>query len=110
MHMGSWVDLGTTKVSHVANSAAISIRTPADNFRKLKIISRSSAFVITKLTITYNKGDTQIIENRFDIAKNGESQMIDIEGTGRTIKKIDFSVDSKDFVKGRAEATFFVRK
>jgi hypothetical protein len=97
-------------VHHAANNAGFDVKAPADNFKKLKITARNTHFSITKVTIIFDKGEAQEINVRFDIPKNGESPLIDIDGGARNIKHVDFTVDSKDFVKGNAEVTFFVRK
>ena len=109
-HIGAWLSLGSVTITKAVNNAGIEVKVPADNFKKLKITAKNAPFIITKLTVTYDTGVPQIIESHYTIAKNGESPMIDLDGTGRTIKRIDFFTENKDLAKENAEVTFFVRK
>jgi len=109
-HFGAWINLGSVNLTKTDKNAGIEVKVPADNFKKLKITARNAPFIITKLTVTYDTGEPQIIVSHYSIAKNGESPIIDLDGTGRTIKRIDFFTENKDLAKENAEITFFVRK
>ncbi len=107
---GAWVDLGTATVTRAADHDGVVIKGEAQNFRKLKITVRNMPIAISRIEITYDQGDVQHLDIPVTIAKNGESEMIDIEGSERSIKRIDFWYNAQDFARGKAIVNFFVRK
>lgn len=107
---GAWVDLGTATVTKATDHEGVAVKGNVQNFRKLKITVRNMPITISRIEITYDQGDIQHLDMPVTIAKNGESEMMDIEGSDRNIKRIDFWYNAQDFARGKAIVNFFVRK
>lgn len=107
---GGWFMLGDTYAIHNADHNAIDVKDAAANFRKIKVTVRDVSLTITKITLVYDAGDNETIDVPIAIAKNGESDTLEINTDGRNIKRIDFWYDSTDFKRGKAEVTVFARR
>ena len=69
-----------------------------------------STLILMKMVVTYDNGKPDNIEVRQNIAKGGESRVIDLQGGKRSIRRIDFWYDTKGLLNGRADVTIFGRK
>lgn len=107
---GSWVIIGTTHAAHTADHDGIVVQGPGDNFRALKLKVTDAGLNLMKMVVTYDNGRPDDIEVRQNIAKGGESRVIDLQGGSRSIRRIDFWYDTKGLLNGRADVTIFGRK
>ena len=107
---GAWVVIGTTHAQHTADHDGIVVKGPGDNFRKLKFKVTDSPLNLMKMVVTYDNGKPDNIEVRQNIAKGGESRVIDLQGGKRSIRRIDFWYDTKGILNGRADVTIFGMK
>lgn len=108
---GGWFALGDTYAIHNTDHDVIEIKDPTANFGKLKVTVRDLPLTITRMTVVYDSGEEEAIEDApMAIPKNGESDILVINAGTRNIKRIDFWYDSADFKKGKAEVTVFARR
>ncbi|MBK9288726.1 MAG: hypothetical protein IPN38_13820 [Flavobacteriales bacterium] len=107
---GSWVIIGTTHAAHTADHDGIVVEGRGDDFRALKLKVTDAPLTLMKMVVTYDNGKPDNIEVRQNIAKGGESRVIDLQGGKRSIRRIDFWYDTKGLLNGRADVTIFGRK
>lgn len=93
--LGAWEKLGTRRVDRALDHDVIMVTRMEGSFTKLKFIVRRSGINMHKIVIHYANGDDQVVETRHDIAKGGESRVIDLAGNKRVITKVDFWYDTK---------------
>lgn len=106
----AWRIIGDANVGKATESNVIVIKEPAPGLKKLKFAVRDYAISINKLVVTFDDGKTQTIDAGFSVPKNGESNIIEIDGAGKSITQVTFWYNNKDIVKGTAEVTVFARK
>lgn len=108
---GDWRLLGTTHADRSADHDAIVVAGPFDNFRKLKFKVTDAPLQITRMTVTYDNGQVEKIDTRFEIPQGGESRLIDLKGGSRSLRRVDFWYDTKGgLFKGKSDVTLFGRK
>lgn len=90
-----WEKLGTQKVNRGLDHDAIFVTAKEGSFKKLKFIVKRSGINMHKLVVHFANGETQVVETRDNVARGGESRVIDLEGNNRIITKVDFWYDSK---------------
>lgn len=106
----AWRIIGDANVGKATESHIITMKEFTPGLKKLKLAVRDYALSISKLLVTFDDGKTQAIDVGFAIPKNGESNIIEIEGAGKSITQIAFWYNNKDIVKGTAEVTILARK
>lgn len=108
---GSWRLLGTVSANHTADHDVIAVKGPYDYFRHIKFKVTDAPIKIQRLVITFDdRGLPENINTRFEIPKNGESRVIDLKGTKRKIRTIEFWYDTKGLFNGKADVTVFGQK
>ncbi len=108
---GQWRLLGTTHANHTADHDAIVVQGPYDNFRKLKFKVTDAPLNMQHMVVTYDNGAPDRIDVRENIAKGGESRVIDLRGVGkRSLRRVEFWYDTKGFLNGKADVTLFGMK
>jgi len=108
---GTWKLLGTVTASHSADHDVIVVAGPHDYFRKLKFKVTNSPLNLLRLVVTYDDGGLpEKIDTRYDIAKGGESRVIDLKGGKRKLKTVEFWYDTKGLLNGKANLTMFGMK
>lgn len=108
---GQWQLIGQTHASHSADHDTIVVQGPFDNFRRIKFKVTDAPLNLQRMVVTYDNGAPDKIDVRQNIAKGGESRVIDLKGAGkRSVRRIDFWYDSKGLLNGRADVTLFGMK
>ncbi len=107
---GSWRMIGTTQANFKADHDAIVVTGPGDNFRKIKFKVSDAPLNLLRLMVTYDNGEPEKIDVRYNIPQGGESRVIDLRGGSRSLKRIDFWYDTKGILKGKADVTVFGMK
>ena len=105
--VGSWRLLGTTHANFSADHDAIIVAGPFDNFRRLKFKVTDAPLRIIRMTVTYDNGQVERIDTRFNIPQGGESRIIDLSGGSRSLRRVDFWYDTRGVMQGRADVTLF---
>jgi hypothetical protein len=108
---GNWKLLGTVTANHSADHDVIVVAGPHDYFRKLKFKVTNSPLNLQRLIVYYDDGGLpEKVDTRFDIAKGGESRVIDLKGGKRKLKSVEFWYDTKGILNGKANLTMFGMK
>ena len=107
---GSWRIIGSRSVTHNADHDRMDVNGSHDWFRKLKLKVTDSPINMKKMVVEYDDGAPENIELRQNIAKGGESRVIDLRGGKRKIRAIHFWYDTKGFLNGKANLTVFGMK
>ena len=108
---GEWRLLGTTHANHTADHDTIVVRSPFDNFRRIKFKVTDAPLNLRRMVVTYDNGGPDKIDTREDIPQGGESRVIDLRGVGqRSLRRIDFWYDTKGIGRGTADVTVFGMK
>lgn len=95
-----WVLLGERIVTDRADHDTIEVSASRGAFTALKFEVRGHAVDFRKVTIKFGNGDDQNVELRDSIPAGGATRVIDIPGSERIIRKIDFWYDAKTFGRG----------
>lgn len=90
-----WEKLGTQKVNRGLDHDAIIVTAREGSFKKLKFIVKRSGINMHKLVVHFANGESQVVETRDNVARGGESRVIDLEGNNRIISKVVFWYDTK---------------
>jgi hypothetical protein len=108
---GSWKLVGQTHADHAADHDTIVVKGPFDNFRRIKFKVTDAPLNMMHMVVTYDSGVPDKIDIRQNIAKGGESRVIDLKGIGkRSVRRIDFWYDTQGFLSGKADVTVFGMK
>lgn len=105
----TWRIIGSRSVTHNADHDVMQVQ-GRDFYRKLKLKVTDSPINMQKMVVDYDGGAPENIDLRQNIAKGGESRVIDLRGGKRNIKAIHFWYDTKGFLNGKAEVTVFGMK
>jgi hypothetical protein len=107
---GSWRLIGTVQANYAADHDSIVVQGPYDNFRRLKIKVTDAPLNLQRMQVSYDNGGTEKIDVRQQIARGGESRVIDLPGGSRSLRRIDFWYDTRGSGQGRAKLSVFGMK
>jgi len=96
----AWTLLGSRTVTDKNDHDTIAVTTARGSFNKIKFEVGGHAVDFQRVVIHFRNGDDQKLELRSTIPAGGSSRDIDIEGTNRIIKSIDFWYDANTIGKG----------
>jgi hypothetical protein len=104
-----WEKLGERKVNLSLDHDQINVGVSDGLFTKLKIKVRNSGINMHKVVVHFANGEKQELIVREDIAKGGESRVIDLNGNRRIIKNVDFWYDTKGLLNDKAHVELWGR-
>lgn len=84
-----WQKIGETKVNFSADRDEIMVL-GADRFKAIKLHVTDAAVNIIDLEVYYEKGDKEDIAVRSEIKPGGETRVIDLKGSDRSLKKVTY--------------------
>lgn len=109
-----WVLLGSRDVKFKAEKDTIPVTAGAGLFKKIKLKVQTNAVHVIDLKVHFVNGEVTDVSIRKDIAKGGETRVIDLPGAARHIKKIVLRYKSKTgwkgLVRGHASVKVFGKK
>ena len=106
--VGSWRLLGNTVASHMADHDIIVVAGPFDYFRRIKLKVTNSPLHLQRMVVRYQDGGLpEKIDIRYLIPQGGESRIIDLKGTSRKLKSVEYWYDTKGILNGKANVTLF---
>lgn len=109
--VGKWRYLGTVSAQTVKDHDIIVVAGPYDYFRRLKFKVTDSPIEMAYMLVRYHDGGApERIETRFNIPQGGESRVIDIRGTKRKLKSVEFWYRDKGILNGKADVSLFGQK
>ena len=108
---GAWRALGTVHARHTADHDVLVVPGPYDFYRRIKLNVTDSPVNMVKIVVRYDDGGApEIISTRIEIPRGGESRVIDLRGTKRKLKGIEFWYDTAGLLDGQADVTVFAMK
>lgn len=96
----AWVVLGSRTVTDKLDHDTIVVTGARGTFKAIKFEVRGHSVDFQRVVIHFGNGDDQKLDLRHTIPAGGSSRDIDIEGTNRVIKSIDFWYDANTIGKG----------
>jgi hypothetical protein len=96
----NWVAIGERTVSDKADHDAIEVGADRGSFTAIRFDVLRHAVDFHRVVIRFRNGDDQKIELRHSIPAGGSSRVIDIDGTNRVIRSIEFWYDAKTLRRG----------
>ena len=94
--------MGLRKVNYGLDHDEILVTAREGKFTAVKLIVRKGGINMHRMVIHYGNGNRQDVDLRQNIPANGETRVIDLEGQGRIINRVEFWYDTKNFARGRA--------
>jgi Protein of unknown function (DUF2541) len=90
-----WVLLGERTVTDRADRDVIAVTGARGDFKSIKVKVFGRAVEFHDMDIHFANGETQDVNLRDKIPAGGESRVIDIEGSDRVIRSIEFHYDAQ---------------
>ena len=96
----AWVLLGQRSVTDRADHDTVTVTGARGTFTAVKFEVQRHAVDFHRVVIHFGNGGDQNVELRDTIKAGGETRVIDINGTDRVIRSIDFWYDAKTLGRG----------
>ena len=97
---GRWELLGARTITDRADHEMVKLGEAKGDFTAVKLEVQRRAVTFRRVVIKFRNGDDQKVELRETIGANGESRVIDIEGSDRVIRSIDFWYEAQSLGRG----------
>ena len=81
-----------------------------DNYRQLKLRVTDAPLKINDMKVHFENGEVFDVSIRSEIRQGGESRVIDLPGSSRSIRKIEFWYSTDGVVKGTARVAVWGRR
>ncbi len=94
-----WELLGTRQVTDRVDHDTIPVTAKEGKFTKLQLKVIGSAVQFRSMTVNFANGESQNVELKAVIQPGRTSRVIDIEGTERVIKSVEFVYDAQTLGK-----------
>lgn len=104
---GDWELLGERSVNFGTDHDTIRVTAAEGSFSKIKLRVLRRGIELVDLKVFYRNGRVQDVSVRSFIAAGGETRIIDLVGTERFIKKVEFVYRSRGRGRGRAVVRLF---
>jgi len=95
-----WTLLGTRAVTDRADHDTIAVTSARGTFDAVRFQVRGRAVDFHRVVVHFANGGDQNVELRDTIRAGGESRVIDIDGTDRVIRSIEFWYDANTLGRG----------
>jgi hypothetical protein len=102
-----WVLLGQRAVNDRADHDVIVVTAAQGDFTKLKITVQRASVDFHRVVVHFGNGEKQEVELRHTIRAGGESRAIDLEGSDRVIRSVEFWYDANTIRGRRAVVRLF---
>lgn len=99
---GDWFFLEDKKVGFGVDHDVINFGNWKDDVRQIKLKITDGPLKMYDMKIHFDNGTTQDVQLRNRFAQGSESRVIDLDGGLRHLKKIEFTYETKGFVRGRS--------
>jgi hypothetical protein len=105
-----WKFIGDKNVRFGVDRDVVHCGVVSDNFRQIKLKVTDGPIKIYDMKVYFDNDEVQDISIRGQIRQGGESRIIDLNGGLRSLKKIEFTYETKGFARGRARVAVWGRK
>jgi hypothetical protein len=106
----TWVLLGERTVSDRMDHDTVVVTGARGDFSAVKIAVKRHAVQFHRVVVHFANGTSQELELREVIPARGESRVLDLTGTDRVIRSIDFWYDAQTFKGKKALVRIFGRR
>ena len=106
---GDWRFLGDKSVGFGIDHDVIHFGNWSDDVRQIKIKVTDGPLRMYDMTIYFDNGTTQSVPLRNRFNQGSESRVIDMVGGLRHLSKIEFTYETKGFLKGRSRVAVWGR-
>ena len=106
---GAWRFLGDKKVGFGVDHDVLHFSNWGDNVRQIKLKVTDGPLKMYDMKIHFDNGTVQDVSLKFRFAPGAESRVIDLTGGLRRLSKIEFSYETKGFLRGRASVSVYGR-
>jgi hypothetical protein len=91
---GDWTVLGQRAVTDRADHDVIAVTAVRGDFRQVKLKVERASVDFRRVVVHFGNGTSQTLEMRATIPAGGETRAIDLEGSDRVIKSVEFWYDA----------------
>jgi hypothetical protein len=99
---GDWFFLGDKKVGFGVDHDVIHFGNWRDDVRQIKLKVTDGPLKMFSMKVHFDNGGTQDVALRFQFAQGSESRVIDLDGGLRHLSSIEFTYETKGFLRGKA--------
>ena len=92
---GRWKVLGSRKVNHTVDHDTIHVTAVRGDFRRIRIRVSNVAVDFHRVVVHYANGGDDTIPMAMRIPAGGYSRVIDLRGSDRVIRSVDFWYDTR---------------
>jgi hypothetical protein len=89
-----WTMLGQRAVTDRADHDVIAVSSERGTFKQIKLTVQRASVDFRRVVVHFGNGDKQELEMKNTIRAGGETRAIDIDGTDRVIKSVEFWYDA----------------
>lgn len=97
-----WEMLGAKKVNYGLDRDEINVTAKEGVFSALKLKVNRGGINLHRVAVHFGNGEVEELEVRANIAKGGETRVLDLPGNKRVIKKVVFWYDTKNYANQKA--------
>lgn len=106
----AWDKLGERRVLLSRDRDVIPVTFLQGRFRRLMVVVRGSALEMHDIVVTFGNGERFSPATRLVFAEDSRSRVIDLPGTKRVIKKVEFTYRSRNALTGFAEVELWGKR
>lgn len=106
---GDWFFLADKKVGFGVDHDVIHFGNWRDDVRQLKLKITDGPLKMYDMKIYFDNGGTQDVSMRIRFAQGSESRVIDLAGGLRHLSKIEFTYETKGFLRGKSRVAVWGR-
>ena len=106
---GGWFFLGDKRVGFGVDHDVIHFGNWRDDVRQIKIKVTDGPLRMFNMTIHFDNGGTQQVALRNFFAQGSESRVIDMDGGLRHLSEIEFTYETKGFMRGKSRVAVWGR-
>jgi len=99
---GDWFFLGDKSVGFGVDHDVIHFGNWKDDVRQIKLKVTDGPLKMYNMKIYFDNGTTQDVQLRNRFAQGSESRVIDMNGGLRHLSKIEFTYETKGFLRGKS--------
>jgi hypothetical protein len=106
---GTWHLLGDKKVGFSVDHDVIRFGNWKDDVRQVKIRVTDGPLHMYDMKIHFDNGGVQDVKLKNRFAQGSESRVIDLDGGLRHLSKIEFTYETRGFIRGRSRVEVWGR-
>ena len=105
-----WQVIGSRQVTDGLDHDVIPVTSARGDFRRIKFVVQSAPIDFHRVIIHYGNGADQVVAMRRTVGANQESRAIDLDGSSRVIRSVEFWYDANTNRGRRAQVRLLARR